>query len=188
LDSLEQVAEQAQRASDIIRRTRSFVRKEEGERRPIDVNDAIRGFEDMLRVDAREQGATLDLTLAERLPPVMADVVQIQQVILNLVHNAVEAMAGSDVGPRRLAIHTSTLSDGSVEVAVRDTGPGFCAEALAQIFDPFFTTKSSGLGMGLTISRSIVEAHGGRLWATSDEGIGTVFRFTLPAARGNPSR
>lgn len=181
-DSLEQVAEQAHRASEIIRRTRRLLRKEQDEKQPIDINDAIRGIEDLLRVDAREQGTAVDLTLADGLPLVMADVVQIQQVILNLVHNGVEAMAAGDTNPRRLTIQTSAAPDGSVEVAVRDTGPGIPAGNLSRIFDPFFTTKPSGLGMGLAISRSIVEAHGGRLWAATNEGIGAVFRFTLPRA------
>lgn len=181
LDSVEQVAEQAQRASEIIRRTRNFLRKEEDERRLIDLNDTIRGVEDLLRVDAREQGATIDLGLAEGLPPVWADFVQIQQVVLNLAHNAMEAMAGSDSHQRQLTIQTSAVDGGSVEVAVRDTGHGIATENLARVFDPFFTTKPSGLGMGLAISRSIVEAHGGRLWAASNERIGAVFRFALPS-------
>ena len=180
LDSVEQVAEQAQRASEIIRRTRSFLRKEEDERRPIDLNDTIRGVEDLLRVDAREQGATIDLGLADGLPPVWADFIQIQQVVLNLAHNGMEAMAGSDSNQRHLTIQTLAVDGGSVEVAVRDMGHGIPTENLARVFDPFFTTKPSGLGMGLAISRSIVEAHGGRIWTASNVGIGAVFRFALP--------
>ena len=181
-DPIEQVAEQAQRASEIIRRTRRFLRKEEDERRPIDVNAAIHGIEDLLRVDAREQGAAIELDLTAGLPPVSADLVQLQQVILNLAHNGMEAMAGRGSNRRHLAIRTSAADGGVVEVAVHDTGPGIPAENQARIFDPFFTTKPSGLGMGLAISRSIVEAHGGRLWATANEGAGAVFQFTLPRA------
>ena len=183
LDSLEQIAEQAQRASEIIRRTRRFLRPEEEEQRPIDVNDAIRGIEDLLRVDAREQGSAIDLDLADGLPPVSADLIQLQQVILNLAHNGMEAMAGCNPDRRHLSIQTSAADSGAVEVAVRDTGHGIPAANLARIFDSFFSTKPSGLGMGLAISRSIIEAHGGRLWANSSEGIGTVFRFILPSAK-----
>ncbi len=183
LDSIEQVAEQAQRASEIIRRTRRFLRKEEDEQRPIDINDAIHGIGDLLRVDAHEQGATIGLDLAEGLPQVWADLIQLQQVVLNLTHNGMEAMAECRSSQRQLTIQTSAVDGGAIEVAVRDTGHGIPASNLARIFDPFFSTKPSGLGMGLAISRSIIEAHGGRLWATSNAGSGTVFRFTLPGVK-----
>lgn len=182
-DSIEQIAEQAQRANEIISRTRRFLRKEEEERRPIDVNAAIHGVEDLLRVDAREQGAVLELDLAEGLPLVSAESIQLQQVVLNLAHNGMEAMSACRSDRRHITIQTSLVQGGAVEVAVRDTGPGLPAENQERIFDPFFTTKPSGLGMGLAISRSIVEAHGGRLWAASNEGGGAVFRFTLPRAK-----
>lgn len=182
LDPLEQVAEQAHRASEIIRRTRRFLRKDEDEQRPIDVNDAIRGIGNLLDVDAREQGATIGLDLADGLCPVSADLIQLQQVVLNLAHNGMEAMAECDPNRRHLTIQTAVADLDAVEVVVCDTGPGIPAANLARIFDPFFTTKPSGLGMGLAISRSIIEAHGGRLWANSKEGIGSVFRFTLPGA------
>jgi PAS domain S-box-containing protein len=182
-DSVEQIAEQAQRANEIIRRTRRFLRKEEDERRPIDVNAAIHGIEDLLRLDARELGATVELDLADKLPPVSAELIQIQQVVLNLAHNGMEAMSGCRSGRRHVTIQTSLVPGDAVEIAVRDTGPGLAAENQERIFDPFFTTKPSGLGMGLAISRSIVEAHGGRLRATANAGGGAVFRFTLPRAK-----
>lgn len=181
-DSLEQMAEQAQRASEIIRRTRHFLRPEEDDHRPLDVNEAIRRIEEFLRVDAREQGATIDLDLADGLPAVSADLIQLQQVVLNLAHNGMEAMAEYSADRRHLSIQTSAADGGAVEVAVRDMGHGIPAANLARIFDPFFSTKPSGLGMGLAISRSIIEAHGGRLWADSNEGKGAVFRFILPGA------
>lgn len=182
-DSVEQVAEQAQHASEIIRRIRRFLRKEENERRLIEVNEAIHGVEDLLRVDAHEQGAAIELDLADGLPAVKADLIQLQQVVLNLAHNGMEAMVGCKSGQRRLTIQTVAAPGGAVEVAVRDTGQGVPAENLTRIFDPFFTTKASGLGMGLAISRSIVEDHGGRLWAASNDEVGAVFRFTLPQAK-----
>ena len=185
LDALEQTAEQAGRANEIVRRVRGFIHKEEPERKPVDVNDVIRGLADLLRADAREHDSELQLDLAESMPLVMADPIQIQQVIVNLAHNGIEAM--NDCGPasRCLSIHTSGQSNGVVEVTVRDHGVGIPSDSLDHIFDPFFTTKSQGLGMGLSISRTIVEAHGGRLWATSDVGCGTVFHFTLALAEGS---
>ncbi len=184
LDSVEQVAEQAGRANEIIRRIRDFIHKEEREKVEIDLNETIDNVADLVRVDAREHGAAVVLDLVDGLPSVVADPIQIQQVILNLAHNGVEAMRESPAEQRHLTIHTSARRRGVVEVAVHDRGHGIAADALDRVFDPFFTTKSGGLGMGLAISRSIVEAHGGRLWATSDGESGTVFYFTLPAAEG----
>jgi C4-dicarboxylate-specific signal transduction histidine kinase len=185
LDAMEQTAEQANRANEVIRRVRGFVQKEEPERQLIDINEVIRGLADLLRTDAREHEAELRLELAEPMPLVTADPIQVQQVILNLAHNGIEAM--DDCGPvsRYLSIHTSGQSNGVVEVAVRDRGAGIPSDSLDHIFDPFFTTKPQGLGMGLSISRTIVEAHGGRLWATSDVSDGTAFHFTLPLTEGS---
>jgi len=185
LDAMEQTAEQANRANEVIRRVRGFIHKEEPERQLLDVNEVIRALANLLRTDAREHGLELQLELAEPMPLVKADPVQVQQVILNLAHNGIEAM--DDCGPvsRCLSIHTSGQSNGVVEVAVRDGGVGIPNNSLDHIFDPFFTTKSQGLGMGLSISRTIVEAHGGRLWATSDVSDGTVFHFTLPLTEGS---
>ncbi len=180
LESMEQVSEQAERANQIIRRTRRFIQKEEQERVVIDVNEAIRNISDLLHSDAREHGAGIELDLAAALPTVVADPFQIQQVILNLVHNGMEAMSEVRPALRHLTIHTSASGDGAIEIAVCDRGQRMPAEVLDRVFDPFFTTKSTGLGMGLSICRSIIESHGGRLWATSDGEIGTVFRFTLP--------
>lgn len=183
LDALEQVAGQADRASKIIRRIRGFIKKGEPERRLVDVNAEIRSVTDLLRSDTREQGTEIQLKLTERLPLVNADPIQIQQVILNLAYNGIEAMNGDGSTSRCLTIHTSALRNGLVKVAVRDEGVGIAAETMSQLFDAFFTTKPHGLGMGLSISRSIVEAHGGRLWASSDGKTGSVFRFTMPAAQ-----
>ena len=185
-DSVEQVAEQAERANEIIHRIRGFIKKEETEREKIDLNDTINNVSNLLSSDAREHGATVVFGLARRLPPVFADAIQIQQVILNLAHNGVEAMVGNRPNRRRLTINTSACQNGALEISVHDTGEGIPAENLDRVFDPFFTTKTTGLGMGLSLSRSIVEAHGGRLWATSDGETGTIFRFTLPVGEENP--
>jgi signal transduction histidine kinase len=185
LDAMEQTAEQAHRANEVIRRVRGFIHKKEPERQLLNVNEVIRGLADLLRSDAREHDSELQLELAEPMPLAMADPIQIQQVILNLAHNGIEAM--DDGGPvsRCLSIHTSGQSNGVIEVTVRDRGVGIPSDSLDRIFDPFFTTKPQGLGMGLAISRTIVEAHGGRLWATSDDSDGTVFHFTLPHSEGS---
>jgi signal transduction histidine kinase len=181
-DPVEQIAEQAQRANDIIRRVRGFIAKGDEERGRIDVNGVIHDLLNLLQSDAREHESALEFEVTEALPPVWADTIQIQQVVLNLAHNAFEAMAESKPARRCLTIRTSALADGTVEVAVGDTGRGISAAVLDQVFEPFYTTKPSGLGMGLAISRSIIEGHGGRLWATSDGENGTVFRFVLPVA------
>ena len=181
-DPVGQIAEQAQRANDIIRRIRGFIAKGDEERSRIDANRVIHDLVNLLQSDAREHESAVELDLADSLPTVWADTIQIQQVVLNLAHNAFEAMAESKPARRCLTIRTSAVPDGTVEVAVGDTGRGISATTLDRIFEPFYTTKASGLGMGLAISHSIIEGHGGRLWATSDVESGTVFRFVLPVA------
>lgn len=180
-DPMEQISEQTNRANEIIHRIREFIQKKESTKTSIDVNDAINDVADLLRSDAREYGIIVELALAPSLPPVHADTIQIQQVILNLAHNGVEAMAATKPKRRRLTIRTCESKNGMVEVAVHDWGEGINSENLDRIFDPFYTTKDTGIGMGLSISRSIIEAHGGRLWASSEEEDGTVLHFTLPA-------
>jgi phosphoglycerate-specific signal transduction histidine kinase len=188
LDYVEQVAEQAERANEIVRRVRGFIRQADQERRQIDVNETIRGVADLLRLDAQEHGGIIEFELAAALPGVVADPIQIQQVILNLAHNGMEAMNETRPASRTLTIQTRTRQDGEVEVAVRDVGPRIPTDTLERMFEPFFTTKSDGLGMGLAISRSIVEAHGGRLSASSDGEAGTTLRFTLPIAQESRPR
>jgi signal transduction histidine kinase len=187
LDAMEQTAEQAERATKIIRRVRDFIHKEEPRKRRIDVNEAIRNIEALLRSDAREHDVDVELELAGTALPVSADAIQLQQVVLNLVHNGIEAMSDAEADSRHLSIRTSRNNNGMVEVAVRDQGHGIPADNLARLFDPFYTTKPHGLGMGLSISRSIAEVHGGRLQVTSDRKNGTVFRFALPALEGDGS-
>jgi signal transduction histidine kinase len=185
LDAMEQTVEQADRANSIIRRVRSFIHKEDPERRAIDVNDIIDGIADLLRLDAREYDVELRLDLAQSALPVIADPIQIQQVIVNLAHNGIEAISAATSASRHLSIQTRPTDNGVVEVAVRNKDQGMSTETFERMFEPFFTTKSHGLGMGLSISRTIIEAHGGRLWATSDDSNGTTFCFTLPMTKGN---
>lgn len=184
-DSLKQAAEQAERANEIIRRVRNFVQKADQEREAINVNETVRDVFNLLRSDAREHGVAIRLELPDNLPTVMADPIQIQQVVVNLAHNGIEAISESASTSRILTIRTSTPGNATVEVAVHNSGKAIPPEHLEHMFDPFFTTKVGGLGMGLSISRTIVEAHGGNLWATSAPKTGTVFHFTLPNARLN---
>jgi PAS domain S-box-containing protein len=181
-DPLEQAAEQAKRANEIIRRIRNFIQKADQKRDATDINDAVRDVFNLLRSDAREHGAAIKLDLPGGLPSAMIDPIQIQQVIVNLAHNGIEAMSESPSTSRILTIRTSERRNATVEVAVHNGGKAIPPEYLQQVFDPFFTTKPGGLGMGLSISRTIVEAHGGTLWAESGPETGTVFRFALPVA------
>jgi PAS domain S-box-containing protein len=184
-DPLAQAAEQADRANEIIRRVRNFVQKTDQEPQAIDMNDTMQDVFNLLRSDAREHGVDIKLDLADNLPTVTADPIQIQQVIVNLAHNGIEAMSESPSTSRLLTICTSKRRNATVEVAVHNGGKAISSEHLQHVFDPFFTTKPGGLGMGLSISRTIVEAHGGTLWAESAPESGTVFRFTLPVAGPN---
>jgi signal transduction histidine kinase len=139
----------------------------------------------LARIEAANNGVSLQTRLAEGLSPVAGDRVQVQQVALNLVLNAVEAMSSADEGPRELVIGSEQRQEGGVLVSVRDSGPGIDPEHLNRVFEAFYTTKSSGLGMGLSICRSIINAHGGRLWADKSEPRGAVFQFALPSAESD---
>jgi two-component system sensor kinase FixL len=180
IDLLDKVAAQAERAGQIIRRLRGFVEKGEIERTPQNLNKLVEEACALALVGARDEGVHATFDLAADLPPVSADKVQIQQVIVNLVRNAVEAMRA--VERRELAIATAVPAAGIVEVAVRDTGPGISREVADRLFKPFVTTKEDGMGIGLSICLTIAEAHGGRLWVEARDGGGTVFHMTLPAA------
>jgi PAS domain S-box-containing protein len=185
LNAIERATEQAHRAAKIIRRLASFVQKREPRRSSCNLNDAVREVVSFLEADAREQAVRIDLDLSVDLPGLLADNIQIQQVILNLVRNGIEAMSEMTVAERVLGIRTSVAGD-AVEVAVCDRGPGLTPDMQERVFTPFYTTKSRGMGMGLSISRSIIDAHGGRLWAASNPDRGNTFHFTLPFSAGAP--
>ena len=136
----------------------------------------------MVRSAIAKNRITVNTNLMDGLNPVEGDRVQLQQVVLNLVLNAVEAMGSVEGGDRELLVSTGQTEGDGVLVAVRDSGPGVDSGHLDRVFEPFYTTKASGVGMGLSICRSIIEAHGGRLWAEPNEPRGAVFQFTLPAA------
>jgi len=183
-DALQQIAEQAHRAEQIVRRVRDFIKKTESELQLIDVNTILRSAINLIKLDAHEHGLEIRLALGHQLPLVRADRIQVEQVLLNLVHNAVDAMKNrEDVSPRVITITTNRQTNDIVEIFVHNPGPTIPPSDLEHIFDPFFTKKEQGLGMGLSIARSIVEAHGGNLWANSSEGSGTTFGFSLPAAQ-----
>ena len=150
----------------------------------MDINDAILEVIPLTRSEVLKHRVELQSDLATELSLIEGDRVQLQQVLLNLILNAVEAMSGLDEGARQLRISTKTDSSNGVLVTVRDTGPGLDPKTLDRLFEAFYTTKPEGMGMGLAICRSIIEAHGGRLWAAANEPRGAVFQFTLPAKRG----
>ena len=180
--ALDQIAGQALRAGEIIRRIRSLVRNEDVRREPLDINGLIREMHALLATDARVHDGRLDLDLHEDLPPVTVDKVQIQQVLMNLVHNAFEAQSaqpGSE--PVDVRIATRLTDGGDIEVSVNDHGPGLAADLEQKIFEPFFTTKATGTGLGLAISRSIIKAHASRLGYRANEPRGACFYFVLPA-------
>jgi len=176
---LQDVVGDARRAGDVIQRLRSLLRKEEARFLPLDVNQVIREIAALVRTDAVLRNCAIDVDLAPDLPVVRGDRVQLQQVLLNLVINGMEAVGPHDEG-RRVVLQTLP-AEGAVCVSVRDQGPGIYGDELSRIFETFYTTKSEGMGMGLAISRSIVEAHGGRIWAENNPDRGATFSFTLPA-------
>jgi PAS domain S-box-containing protein len=169
------------RASEIIGRVRSLYTKSEPQRELISVNEIIREMIGLLGGETRRHSISIQTHLADDLPSIHADRVQLQQVLMNLMLNAIDAMKERD-DAGELTIKSQLNSDEQVVISVRDTGPGLPSGHAEKIFDAFFTTKSQGTGMGLSISRSIIESHGGRLWATGDSEQGATFQFTLPSA------
>jgi C4-dicarboxylate-specific signal transduction histidine kinase len=179
--ALLRIVRDANRASEIIARTRTLVRKADAQRSPLSLNSTVREVFAFLRTELRRHDITIRTNLAQSLPLVRADRLQMQQVMLNLVMNAIEAM--SSVAPRRRLLTIVTKAQAmDVTVSVRDRGIGLDEETLERIFEPFHSTKPQGMGIGLWISRSIVEAHGGSLQAVRNKGRGATFQFRLPSA------
>lgn len=179
-DALACVVRDADRAKDIVGRMRDHIKKSPARREPFDLNEAIDEVLVMVRSAIDKNRVLVRTRLAEGLSLVQADRVQIQQVVVNLVLNSVEAMSSVEEGVRELSINTKQSETSDILVAVQDSGPGIDPEHLAQVFAPFYTTKSSGIGMGLSICQSIIAAHGGRLWAEASRPRGAIFQFTLP--------
>jgi two-component system sensor kinase FixL len=178
-EMMEKAIGQAERAGEVIRRLRGFISKGETERRTHDLNQLVEEALALALVGARQRGVRTSLELDHGLPPILVDHVQIQQVVVNLVRNAVEAM--EEVEQRELFIETRAIRDRQMAaVIVADTGPGIAPELADRLFQPFITTKKAGMGLGLSICREIVEAHHGHLTAAPRSSGGTTFRVTLP--------
>jgi len=180
-EALTCIVNDADRASDVVNRIGSLIKKAPPRREVVDLNAAILEVTALTRSEAVKSGVTVGTQLADELPCIQGDRVQLLQVMLNLIVNAIQSMRGVQDGNRELHISTLSIEPEGVCVAVRDTGHGLRPESLPRLFEPFYTTKPDGMGMGLSICRSIVEAHGGRLWATRCEPRGALFRFTIPA-------
>jgi PAS domain S-box-containing protein len=184
--ALEGIITDGTRASTVLARIRAFIKKEPAEKSELDINEVIQEVLSLAGRELYENQVSPEHQLKTDLPSVLADRVQLQQVLLNLIMNGIEAMAEVTDRPRLLGVQSRIDESGEVLVAVSDSGTGFGLEA-DRVFNPFFTTKANGMGMGLSISRSLVEGHGGRLWAASNSPHGAVFSFTLPAAGGSSS-
>ena len=174
------VIENGHRARDIVGRIRALVKRAPRREEWIDINQTIMDIVAVARNQMKSNQVLLEMRLTDDLPLIFGDRIQLQQVVLNLIINAIEAMTGVGRGSRVLLVRSGNHTPGSVLVAVADTGPGLDLRGVERLFDAFYTTKANGLGMGLAISRSIINAHGGRLWATRSETRGAVFQFTLP--------
>ncbi|RAK56825.1 PAS domain S-box protein [Phenylobacterium deserti] len=179
--ALSSAGEQALRAGQIIRRLREFVAKGEADRRIESLPKLLEEAGALAMIGGKERGVRLRFEIGRKVDLVLADKVQIQQVVLNLMRNAVDAM--EDTPRRELTVSARPMPEDMVQVSVADTGPGIAPEAMDQLFQPFFTTKAAGMGVGLSISRTIIEAHGGRIWAEPNAGGGTTFHFTLRSVR-----
>jgi C4-dicarboxylate-specific signal transduction histidine kinase len=178
---LDCIVTEAYRASDVIYRIRGLFKETPPKREAAEINGAIRDVLELTRGEATRNAVTVRTQFAEPSPVVQADRVQLQQVILNLIINALEAMSIMREGARELLICTEKAESNSALVAVRDSGPGLDLKTADRLFEAFYTTKVQGMGIGLAICRSIIEAHGGRLWARANVPCGAIFQFTLPA-------
>jgi len=179
--ALEEIVADGNRASAVIARIRGFIKKAPAEKSELDVNEVIQEVLALVGPELQKNRVAVRCELGKALPLVLVDRVQLQQVLLNLIVNGIEAMTAVTERPRELVVQSQIEESGDSMVTVRDSGTGLGSET-DRVFTPFFTTKANGMGMGLPISRSLVESHGGRLWATSNSPHGAVFSFTLPAA------
>ena len=175
------------RASDVVRGIRGMVKKEQMARRSVDLNEVVMDAVRMASADALLHSCQLETSLDPNLPAVDGDPIQLQQVLLNLVINAFDAMRDTPISNRKVAIATQPNEDGTVRISVRDYGLGISEEMRDRLFDPFFSTKTEGLGMGLAIVRSIIESHGGTITAENADGGGARFEFVLPLNSGLPT-
>jgi PAS domain S-box-containing protein len=179
--ALARIVSEGNRATDVIDRIRALIKKAPPRKDDLKINEAVLEVIALTNGEVAKHGVSVEAQLTEGLPLIHGDRIQLQQVIINLIINAVEAMSGIAKGSRTLLISTGQEASGGVLVSVQDSGPGLPVEGLDRLFDAFYTTKSSGMGMGLSICRSIIETHGGRIWASRNVGPGAIFQFTLPA-------
>jgi two-component system sensor kinase FixL len=179
-DILTDIVDQDKRAGEVIRRLRLLLKKGEVQQHPLDVNDIVREVVKLIRSDLVNQGVAMRSELAPALPAVKGDRVQLQQVLLNLLMNACDAMSGNATADRRMVVRTELADGAGVRFSVSDCGTGVDPEKLEQVFDPFFSTKDHGLGLGLSVCRTIISAHDGKLWAVNNPDGGATFCFTLP--------
>src|SRR6266436_4288358 len=180
-DALQRTIHEGEHAGEIVSRVRALLKKAPPRTEAVDIDEVILEVLDLSRNELQRKGISIRTQLATGKPPVHGDRIQLQQLVLNLILNAVDAMSEPGGAPRELSIASRREEASEILVEVRDSGHGLSRETMERIFDPFFTTKPDGMGMGLSISRSIVLAHAGRLWATANEPRGAVFRFALPA-------
>jgi signal transduction histidine kinase len=179
-EAANRIVRDGKRAGEIIARIRALTRRDATAQEKLDLNRTIQEVLALVGDEVRRNRVVIQGEFAGDLSPVSGDRVQVQQVVLNLIMNAIEAMSSVGERARDLVITTRNLDPDQVQVTVEDSGTGLDPNAMDKIFDPFYTTKSGGMGMGLSISRSILEAHGGRLWVTGKDGPGTMFHFTMP--------
>ena len=186
-EALTSIVDDSVRAAELVKRIRALMKKEPTRKDRLEVNGVILEIIEVTRGEAVKHGVSILTEFADPLPVVEADRVQLQQVLLNLIVNALEAMGADDEGPKELLISTGKVEPSGALVAVQDSGPGLEALMLERVFESFYTTKPTGFGLGLSICRSIIEAHGGRLWASKNQRRGATFQFTLPGAGIIPS-
>jgi C4-dicarboxylate-specific signal transduction histidine kinase len=182
--AIERITRDAKRASDVVARVRNLAKKAPLQRTWVDINETIEETISLATRELSQNNVSLETQLAENLPQILADRIQLQQVILNLIINACEALTAADDDFRKLSISTVREMDG-VALTVRDTGVGIDPRQIETVFEAFHTTKPGGMGMGLAVSRSIIEGHGGRLWAEPNEPRGAIFKFTIPSKKEN---
>jgi len=179
-EALRDIVRDGKRAGEVIARIRALTKRTAPPRERLDLNETVREVLTLIGDEARKRRVVIRTQFADDLSAVSGDRVQLQQVLLNLLMNAMDAMSSVEDRARQLVIITQNIDQEQLQVTVEDAGTGMDPNTMARIFEPFYTTKAGGMGMGLSISRSIVQNHGGRLWATANEGPGTSFHFTLP--------
>jgi two-component system sensor kinase FixL len=179
---LNDIVAEDKRAGEVISRLRTLLKKGEAQLQPLDLNEAANDAIELARADCVSRGVVLQRELASSLPAVQGDRVQLQQVMLNLILNACDAMNGCEPSDRSISVATQAQDNGAVQIAISDCGHGIPKDQFDRLFEPFFTTKNHGLGLGLTICRSIIAAHGGKLWAANNATGGATFYLWLPAS------